>query len=135
MSFLLDIISTVDLFSDFYVIHAFIYSRHAFWMCISMTTIMMPFFVAQVPYLNFKLEQYKRKSKDGKKEYRRKFVGVLLLTPLLLLYFLVTDVFYLFFSILLAPFMLIISIFNPNSTVIHQINDVLTSMFKTLFGL
>ena len=135
LNLLLDLMSTVDLISDFYVIKVFVYSRHTMWMCVSMSTIMIPFFVAQVPYLNFKLNSYQNVFMSNQTNYGKKFLAVLLLTPFLLIYFLITDCFYLVVSILLAPVMFAISIFNPKSSIILRINDVLETLFYTLFGL
>ena len=56
INMLLDGLSAVDLVSDFIVIWSYINSKHGWWMCNSLIMIIFPFYVAQVPFLNYKLD-------------------------------------------------------------------------------
>ena len=58
-TFILEILSTIDFISDGYLLVKFARSTHVMWMCLTVNTIVWPFFVALVPYINFRLESFK----------------------------------------------------------------------------
>ena len=96
MSTMLDFISLGDMISDIYIIWALMKTEHTFWFSFSTLTILLPFLIAQVPYLNFKLEKY---VKDFNESKRRSVVGFIYQTPLILFYFILLDVIFLVVSL------------------------------------
>ena len=51
-----DVVISLDFISDARIIRALFLSKDVFWMCITVTTVAWPFYVAMVPFLNFKLD-------------------------------------------------------------------------------
>ena len=55
-----DVITFFDFISDGTIIVALFASNDVMWMCLTIITVSWPFYVAQVPFLNFKLDLFRK---------------------------------------------------------------------------
>ena len=55
-----DVITFFDFISDGIIIVALFNSKDVMWMCATITTVAWPYFVAQVPFLNFRLDLFRK---------------------------------------------------------------------------
>ena len=64
VNFTLDSISMADFCSDVFMTKVFFVSRHTFWFSISFITMLLPFILAYIPFVQLKLEKLRRKGRD-----------------------------------------------------------------------
>jgi hypothetical protein len=105
-----DAISFFDFISDGIIIVQLVKSSDVMWMCLMITTVAWPYFVAQVPYLNFRLEHLRMVFIDTERRPIKKFGAFILLTPFILALFVTMDVLFLSTNLALTPIFLIMII-------------------------
>ena len=128
-------LSALDFLSDCYVVRAFILSRHAFWTCVMIQTMMWPFFVSQVPYLNLKLMELRNTFTKTEKDYSRDLKGIVTMTPLLLVFFLIADITFLVISLVLGLIYLGVKLFRLDIELIFRMEQLVDALYRRLFGL
>jgi hypothetical protein len=136
LGIILDTFAAVDFFSDLYIITKFLNSQHAFWLCANLQTIMWPFFVSQVPYLNFKLIELRNIFTKRGTSNRLKFVvGMTTLTPGLLFFFIFVDLTFLVISLILGLVYLGVKCFRMDIGTIFKMEECLETLYMNCFGL
>ena len=112
---IIETLSTFDLVTDAYLIVKFAQSSHVAWTAINLLTMTWPFFISQIPFTTYQLEKYKEKfmiSKlnDDKPGRLRQLVWFLTLTPMLLVYLFILDIFFLTLSAIVTPTLFILTL-------------------------
>ena len=139
-SFLIESLSTFDLITDGYLIYKFVQSRHTAWTCVNLLTMIWPFFISQIPFTAFQLEKFKDKfvaiSESGEKpSCMRQIIWFLNLTPLLLIYLFILDLFFLGMNALFTPIMLLLTILTCGRCNLNKINACQDKVYQFLFGM
>ena len=57
IEYILDLVTFLDFISDGIIIYTLLYSKDVMWLCFVVMSILMPYIVAQIPYLGFKLSK------------------------------------------------------------------------------
>ena len=107
IEYFLDLVTLLDLLSDGIILITLLYSGDAMWFCLSVITILMPYIVAQIPYLGFKLGKNRTIYSEKKVSCTKKTMGYILITPLILAMFVALDTLFLLVGLILTPLILI----------------------------
>ena len=103
-SFSLETIALFDLGGDVMFIIVLWQTHHIMWFTLSIFTILAPLYVCYVPLIS--VQRMKSKSDSSK------LITFSAFTPLILIYLLLLDIFYIFIQTLINPLVFLISIIS-----------------------
>ena len=125
----LEFISTFDFLTDLYITTQFFKTKHLFWSSILVITTLCPFFIGQVPFIQFQIVKLRKiflkkhvlladqslsqadvDEKVGRCRGCKKFLASFAITPLVIVYLILVDLFFLLVSVILTPIMTLLAI-------------------------
>lgn len=125
----IELISTSDLISDGYLLYKFAQSKHLAWFTCIVQTIVWPYFISYVPFINFKITELRNKQIEGKKGLMNRLSSGSYITPLLLVYLFCVDVFFMILSSVGTPFMIFSQLFTSESVENSKIDEWMDNSF------
>jgi hypothetical protein len=136
-SFIIELLSTFDFITDGYLIYKFGASVHTAWLCCNLQTVIWPFMIAYVPFISYQLDKMRTSFEDSKLScsFIRKSTLFFATTPLLLIYLIIIDTFFLVVSSIGTPFAIIAFILSCGYISFESVDNVINSLYKMVFGM
>ena len=114
LNLMLELLSTFDLVTDVVVLYTLVNSEHTAWLCLNLTTILLPYFISYVQFVSYQLEKIKQ---DNQKLNRRcsclkSSIQFFATTPLLIVYLFFIDLLFLIITAIMSPIMIFILVIS-----------------------
>lgn len=105
METVLEWIAAADIITDFIVLVQLFHTTHDAWTTITLFSMLAPFFACQVPFLMFLKEKIYR---DRQERLKLRFMGSVIISPLLLIYLFLLDIIFVINQAILYPLIYVI---------------------------
>ena len=124
-TFTLEVIALFDLFGDVLFLIVLWQANHIIWFTLSIFTIMAPLYVCYVPLI----------SVQRSKQNPSKLITFSAFTPLILVYLLLLDIFYIVIQTAINPILVMISMITCGKISGLALDDIIDEFFLKFFGL
>ena len=100
--FLIELLALADFYTDCKVLHGLLKSIHIAWASLTIFSMLAAFYICHIPYMSFlidKISKYNYK----KQSWKQYILFAVMVTPLMVVYLLFMDLFFLLYAVLLKP--------------------------------
>jgi fatty acid desaturase len=110
--------------------------NHYFYLWIIIQTMILPYYVAFVPMMHFRLQKFRmKKEKDAKASCLQKLWNIILLTPLVVIYLLFIDLLFLILSGILFPIVFFLLLLTRQMKHLHHVEEFNDTIFRNAFSI
>ena len=137
LSLVIEVLSAFDFVTDGYLMYKFAMSKHTAWLCINIQTVIWPFMISYVPYISFKLAKLRTAfdSNEGKCVSLSKSISFFATTPLLLIYLILIDTFFLAVSTVVTPILILLFIISCGMIPVQKLEAWIDQLYFYAFDM
>lgn len=136
-SLVIEVLSAFDFITDGYLIYKFAMSRHTAWLCCNIQTVIWPFMISYVPFISFKIQKYRATFEDGEQTCLcwSKTISFFATTPLLLVYLMFIDTFFLVISTIATPIFIVLFIISLGNIPVGRMEEWVDKLYFYFFDM
>jgi hypothetical protein len=133
MIFLLEIIAFIDLYSDIYILIHLLATGHTAWASLTLYTMLSPYLISYIPLINFQIQYYEQIGANERSELSKNMEAMGILTPIVLIYLALMDVFYIVASVGLNSITFLLNMLSCGLIKFIDVNSKMDNVYGYLF--